>query len=207
MYNLPPEPKGGEPILGEWGARVIRYLRMITPQSSPSIIINTSPNGTTFFPTNRPGHGNGAAAETDCPFDVTITAQEDPSTLYDIAIRPGTVNSQVPAGLVAGLTAYDPADATYVKIKCQTDGKGVTSSTLEIDTTPPAIIEATASTGSAEFDILIAVLSGGVAYKTLGWCGSIRATLEQVFLEDKASPAVGESPYTRWYKWKIEAEE
>jgi len=157
--------------------------------------------------TAAPGGGGSTPPAPDyCPFDIDLTPQALPSTDYDLTIRPGTVNSEVPADILDVIT-YDPTTTVFAKIVCTTDGKSVTSSAMVVNSTPPAINVANPSEGTATLEICVGVVSAGVTTKTVGWCGSINVTLEEVFLEDKVSPAVGESPYIRWYKWKITAEE
>lgn len=204
--QIPAEPKTGERLEASWGQKLIKYLRAITPQSSPDIYVSTLSSGTTFFPAKKSRSVSGGTSEPDvCPFDITITEQADPSTDYDLTIRPGTLNGMLPSGILTPVT-YTNGSTVYVKVNCLSDGKSVTSCSIEIDATDPIANVAQASSGLTEFDVLIGAVINNTVYKTIGWCGSIQARLEQVFLEDKVSPAVGSSPYTRWYQWLIEAE-
>lgn len=152
------------------------------------------------------GGGSSTPAPDYCPFDLVLTPQVLPSTDFDLAVLPGTVNSQVPADLLNVIT-YDPTTTVFVKIHCLTDGKSVTSSTMVIDASAPSINLSNESEGSASFDICVAVIVAGTVTKVLGWCGSITVSLEEDFIVDKVSPSVGESPYTRWYRWDIRAQE
>jgi hypothetical protein len=154
----------------------------------------------------RSGGTAGAAVDVDtCPFDITLTPQASPSTHYDVTLLAGTVNGMVPSGMMSAFD-YDPATTAYVKINCGTNGKTVSSATMVVDTSAPTYIQANASGGQSTFDITIAVIKApGTVMKTLGWCGSVQVTLQEVFLADKVSPAIGEAPYTRWYQWILAA--
>lgn len=179
-----------------------RTLRVVTP-----LFIKEDNAGTTLSLREiwRHATGGGGGETGPCPFEVTIEKNPDPDPDYSLYIRPGTINSLVPSGILTART-YTAGSLVYVKAGCTTDGKSVTGATITVDGTAPAANVANAGAGAGTLDICLAVVSSNTVYKTLGWCGSIRVVLAQVFLEDKASPAIGESLYNRWYRWNVGAE-
>ena len=46
--RLPDLPAAGEPLTEAWGRRVIACLRAVWPRSSPSILVDVGPGGTTY---------------------------------------------------------------------------------------------------------------------------------------------------------------
>ena len=59
--RLPDYPIPDEPVRASWGRVVIDYLRSITPRSSPSILVSTTANGSTFHPiVSASGAGGGS---------------------------------------------------------------------------------------------------------------------------------------------------
>lgn len=48
MAQLPPEPQSDQPVSAAWARQVIRYLRAITPRSSPTVRLQMGAGGTTF---------------------------------------------------------------------------------------------------------------------------------------------------------------
>jgi hypothetical protein len=192
------------PNIATWLNQVRECIIASELKPSPNTKVRRTTGGTYVAHVQSRGGSSigGSSTPSSCPFDITLTPQAGPSTHFDLTIAAGTVNSEVPASILS-VVDYDPATTIFVKAHCLTDGKSVTSSSIVVDTSAPAINVANASSGTSTLDICIAVVSGGVVQKTLGWCGSITVTLEEVFLEDKVSPSIGESPYIRWYQWSI----
>ena len=200
---LPREPSESGGLNVHWGRQVVRYLRSITPVSSPNILYQTTPNGTsaTLNASSPPG-SSAAAASTAKAFDITVTSQALPSVDFDINVRAGTLNSYVPDSLLTPVT-YVTGTTIYVKIRALTNGKAVTSASLVCNTTAPAVMQTLSGSGPTAFDVLIGVVfSSSNVVKTWGG-GNIAAALSQQFLEDKASPTAGQSIYNRWYTWTI----
>lgn len=80
--NLPQEPQGNEPILASWGRQLIKYVRSITPNSSPQVLYNTTANGTTATILDKKGSGGGS---TDLPLEVHSTGA------LEVKVRAGYV--------------------------------------------------------------------------------------------------------------------
>jgi hypothetical protein len=196
--NIPKNPQ-----LALWLNKMREAAIASQIQSSPTVRVNRNTRGTTLEVKPSTGGGSSEPAEDEvCPFDITLTPNGGD---FDLNITPGTVNSLLPTDILTTHT-YTTGSTVFVKIACTTDGKSVSSAAIEIDGTPPDANVATESEGSGTLDICVAVVADGVVTKTQGFCGSYRVTLEQVFLEDKASPSIGESLYKRWYQWRVEAE-
>jgi hypothetical protein len=191
------------PQLALWLNKIREAAMASQIQSSPTVKVNRQTKGTILEVKPSTGGGTSEAAEDEiCPFEITLTPNGGD---FDLNIAPGTVNSLLPTDILTTHT-YTTGSTVFVKIACTTDGKSVSSAAIEIDGTQPDANVATASEGSATLDICVAVIADGVITRTWNPCSSIRVTLEQVFLEDKPSPSIGESLYIRWYQWRVEAE-
>lgn len=53
--ELPKEPAEGQPLSYTWGVQMVRCMRAIWPQSSPTCRVNVGTNGTTFSPRQAGG--------------------------------------------------------------------------------------------------------------------------------------------------------
>jgi hypothetical protein len=125
--QIPREPRPGEPLLGAWGAEIVRYLRAITPRSSPTIAISTLSNGTTF----RGDRKRGATTSDRLPFEVY-----DASTLTEakVGVFFGDVHSITPTmGGIALDTVPPPTMAVitgeiYLRVDLDGDGQVISAS-------------------------------------------------------------------------------
>lgn len=197
MLYLPEEPAGGDYIAASWGKKVVRYLRAITPQSSPDVRVKSTANGTTFD-INK---GRiGGAAETPCEaFAINITEVASPD--FTVLLTPGTVNSAVPSNILTPI-AYNSTTDRYVKLKCTSDGYAITGVTVALEASPSDPISTAQNAGPTSFDILIGVISQGVKTQVWSDC-NITATLTLALIESKASPTPGVSPYNFYYTWVV----
>jgi len=77
--KLPDYPIPDEPIRASWGRVIVDYLRSITPRSSPSILVSTTANGSTFQPLVRAGAGGSM------PFSGRVMMNQLPRITIDTA--------------------------------------------------------------------------------------------------------------------------
>lgn len=92
--QLPREPRAGAPVDANWGAQVVRYLRSLTPQPTPSVRVNHGSTGTTFTAAHgarpTPAAGRVLVMEFECAGAVPTPAEmiEALEQLYDPAESP-----------------------------------------------------------------------------------------------------------------------
>ncbi len=110
---LPPRPKSGERLDAAWGARVIDYLRSITPSSGPNYRVKRTANGTSFdiAPAGSPG-----AASAPGPLVIVQTAPGK------VRVTWGAVNNVVPSNIAteADFSAVTGTREVWLEITMQT---------------------------------------------------------------------------------------
>jgi len=199
MPRLPREPSDGDEIRAPWARDVVKYIKAITPVSSPGILVRTLANGTSLVPTAKTFQ-NSTTQSTPCEaFTINVTEVADPN--YTVLLTPGTINQAVPSNILTPIAYVDTTDR-YVKLKVTTDGYALTGVTVALEATPTDPIGSTADAGPTSFDILIGVISQGVVTQVWNDC-NITATLTLSLVESKVTPVPGTSPYTFYYTWVI----
>lgn len=144
----------------------------------------------------RGAFGLGATA---CPFKITATTT---GASVKISVSPGTANQYIATNVFATFTV-SKTGTFYVKASIVTDGQNITSFSITCNGTEPNYQSATPSSLPTAFDVLLAIITNGIPYRTLG-CGSIVATPAEAFRTDKPSPAdPGELTYIPYYIWEI----
>lgn len=176
--------------------KLVDAVQSITLNPGLNYNIKRSPAGTTLV-TN----GKGAEAET-CPFTVTLTPVSGDPTSLTVNVTPGTVNQFIATNVLDTFT-ISHSGTYYVKAGVETDGQNVTSFTISVDTDAPETQNATASSLPTSFDVVLALIKNGVAYRTLS-CGSIILTPVQAFITDTGGPVEpGELTYIPYYVWQM----
>jgi len=163
--------------------------------TGPGYNIKRSAGGTTLSINSR------SNAVVPPPFLVTITPMgtTDEST---VVLYPGTVNQLLPSDTYTTFTV-DNSGTYYVKAIASTDGKNVTSVSLECDTDVPEAQTATPFGLPTTVEIPLYVISDGSLFRLIG-TGSVSLAGNQVFVTDKDPPAdPGTLPYTPWFIWSV----
>lgn len=138
MLQLPREPRPGEKLDGNWGALIVRYLRSITPRSSPNFLVSIGANGTTFGVSGGAIRAVGTPAH---PFRV-INASDEAGAA--VIVEFGQVNGITPTIDDETLNT-DPAPVlvitttgvVYLAVVLDVDGE-ITAATIENAATLPA---------------------------------------------------------------------
>lgn len=100
MLQLPREPRPGEKLDGNWGALIVRYLRSITPRSSPNFLVSIGANGTTFGVSGGAIRAVGTTAQLRARFDArAITRTKHGHATFGAALTP-------PRRFLTKLTTY-----------------------------------------------------------------------------------------------------
>jgi hypothetical protein len=118
-------------------------------------------------------------------------------------LRAGTVNGVLPTNWTTtfSLPVSTTAGYTrYVDLNCQTNGSAVNAINVELNSTPPTPMIATADSAPPTFKINTHVVINGEAYRTIG-ASSIMAVVQESIRVDKATVAYGLKPWTQYYIW------
>jgi hypothetical protein len=116
MPSLPNPPRRGQSLadanLPETIARIIDYLRAITPRSSPTVRVSTTSSGTLFQARGR--SVTAPTAQTAAPpamFHTTSVLRDSATNTWAISTRPGTAQP-----LYGHIQIIPPLDAVTVAI-------------------------------------------------------------------------------------------
>lgn len=199
MPRLPPEPAPGKPLSASWGRLMARYVRAITLQSSPKLLVRRTANGTTAIPRIKATRNQDAASEPCDAFSIVLTPNTPPA--YLVTLVPGTINQAVPSNILTPI-AYNSTTDRYVKLKCTTDGYALTGVTVALEGTVTPPIGTAQNAGPTSFEVLIGVISQGVVTQVWSDC-NMTATLTLALIESKVSPVPGTSPYNFYYTWVV----
>lgn len=147
--------------------------------------------------------GGAAGSSRRLPFDLILTARED-SALYDLDLWPGTLNQLVPTNMFSTFT-YNPTTSVFVSLACLTNGKQVTSCSIEVGTSAPSVIGVLENAAPSSFSVVLGVVLGDGTVGTVQQIqnGNFTAATEQALVQEKASPEVGLSPWIYWWTWEV----
>jgi hypothetical protein len=198
--QLPREPVGGQPLQPQWGLALLRYIKSITPVSSPGLRVKRTPDGTILEPLAGPTRTvRGGGGVTRYPFDITLTdAGGGDSTA---TIWPGTINQLLPSNYLTGVTVSNTG-THFLVLDCTASDGEITAAPLAIETGAPPAITPTQGTPPVAFQVLIGIIIDGVAYKVWG-NGNMTASAAESFRVDKGSPVPGSLPYDVFYTWEF----
>jgi len=192
----------GQPITAELFNNMIDAIRecQVTSVVGSGGTISTfkrGPGGTTISITSQKNQGGGAQA-TICPFDATITPV---TSGFDISFSAGKVNEILPTNMFSPFESVSTGSLNYFYVKCESDGKLITSAVIEKDTeirTPQA---SNADTAPDELNILIGYLAtSGMFVKTIP-CENITARIYPTVQEDNVTYVAGARNFKQYYSW------
>lgn len=203
MRNGIPEFQPRQPLDRQLSASTLNQILRELESLRITRVVNGTfrklPGGTEI--TVAPQRGGGSTPITRLPWD--LIARPDPESTsetppYKIKVQPGTLSGFLPTNWdeefeAAGTGLY------YAKAKITTDGTGITSVVIEINTTPPAQQSPQLWTLPSNVEYLFGLFSEGAVYRVIG-AGNI-ALAPKVWLttEKEALPAPGELPYDYYY--------
>lgn len=118
-------------------------------------------------------------------------------------LRAGTVNGILPTNWTTtfALPVVTTAGYTrYVDLSCETNGSAVNEVTIELNTSPPAPMNATNESAPPAFKINTHTIVNGKAYRTIG-ASSILAVVQESIRVDRESVEYGVKPWDQYYIW------
>lgn len=161
----------------------------------PGYQVKRGTTGTTLTIPRR-GGGGSVTGDDACPFDVTATAT---SAGLNISVQPGLVNGVLPSNMFSVLTA-SASGIKYVCVDVTTNGKNVTAATMAVKTSAPTPATATADSAPTSVSVIVSVVSGSTAYKTIP-CGNVTMRVSPSVTQDNPTATGGQRNYTQFYQW------
>jgi hypothetical protein len=192
----------GQPITAELFNNMIDAIRecqinAVVGSGGTISTFKRGPGGTTISINSRQGVGGGGGA-TVCPFTISLSAATGG---YDAYVSAGTINGVLPTNMLEKLTGVTTASNTYYYLKCTTDGKVITESVIEKDTSLRTPAQPTADTAPTEFNIMLGyTTTAGITERTIS-CGHLQARIAPSLQEDANEYVAGQRNYTQFYNW------
>jgi hypothetical protein len=184
----------GQLITADMMNNIIDSIRECQVQSVVGGIFKRGVGGTTI--TVKAGRQQGG--ETLCPFTPIASAV---TSGYEVTFQAGTINGVLPTNMLDPITGVTTASNNYFYLKCTTDGKVITSSVIEKDTTLRTPVQPTADTAPTEFNIMVGYMTtAGITERTIS-CGHLQARIAPSLQEDANDYVAGERNYTQFYNW------
>jgi len=173
--------------------RLIDLLQRITLHNGLNYRVSRNAAGTTLV-----AMGGTTAGTMFCPFDVTTTPSSGGT--YTATVRAGTVNQFLPSNNFDSFTLSN-SDVVQVKVTALTDGAGITSCSLALDTDNAAEQVPTPNSMPTSVTLTVGVIVNAVWYRTAP-CGSFNLVSQELYQVDKNPPAnPGTLPYIPYYIW------
>ena len=190
----------GQPITAELFNNMIDAIRecqlnSVVGSGGTVATFKRGPGGTTISINSQ----KQGTPQTDiCPFTPIVSAV---SSGFEVTFQAGTINGVLPSNMLEKLTGVTTASNTYFYLKCTTDGKVITESIIEKDTSLRTPEQPTADTAPAEFNIMIGYMTtAGVTERTIS-CGHLQARIAPSIQEDADTYVAGARNYTQFYNW------
>jgi hypothetical protein len=186
----------GQAITADMMNNIIDSIRECQIQSVVGGVFRRGVGGTTI--TIASGRGGGGAVAQTCPFDITVTPV---TSGYNVSFLAGTVNGLLPTNMFEPFTNVTTASVNYFYIKCTSDGKLITSTVIEKDTSVRTPQASNIDTAPSLLNILIGYMTtAGQAFKTIP-CNNITAKIYPTIQEDNVTYVGGERNFKQYYNW------
>jgi hypothetical protein len=194
-----------EELTAERLNKMVAAIRSLEIQSGTNVRVSRQPGGTTLktaHPKAIRSSGSGGA----CPFDVSVRLE---GSTYKVRVRPGTLNGLYATNYAESLS-FDSTTLTVgatatsnVVLSVTTDGKQVTSHTIEMQSSLTAM-SPTTPLAPTTFKWPVAHVKNGVVYKTIA-CGSLQAVVKENVRIAKSPTTPDDNAYDIYYYWVLES--
>jgi len=135
-----------------------------------------------------------------CPFTPTVTAV---TSGFDVSFSVGTINGILPTNMFSNITGVTTQARNYFYIKCDTDGKLITTAVIEKDTEVRTPQVSVPDAAPDELNILIATMATSGAISTAIACENLSVRAVPNIQEDNVTYVAGERNFTQYYNWVI----
>lgn len=191
-----------EELTAERLNKMVAAIRSLEIQPGANVRVSRTTGGTTLKASIPRARAGGAANA--CPFDVSTQLDEGN---YKIKVRPGTLNGLYATNYADSLsfdsTTLSVGDTatSNVVLSVTTDGKQVTSHTLEMQASLTAM-SPTTPLAPTTFKWPIAHIINGAVYKTIG-CGSLQAVVKENVRVAKSPTTAEDNAFDIYYYWAM----
>ena len=145
------------------------------------------------------GGGVGGGEPDPFPFEVTIVNQADPSTDADVTVYPGSFDNFIASNYDSTFVVPQVGDRYLVAALTFIAGE-ITGVIYSMDLTPPVTPLPIKDAPSTSQDVLLAIISDGVAFNIETASLSLVAQLKYQ-VEKGVTVGPGESPFEYYYAW------
>lgn len=143
-----------------------------------------------------------SGSSTYCPFTIRLTTKAGTiggSGGVEVSLSPGTVNGIMPGNNMQP-KPLNEGGASYVVVKCTSDGKVVVSAQWDILKSPPTATVATIDVAPTTFDVLVGIIADSVVSRVIP-CANIVAQIVPSIQTDRVSYLAGQRNYNQYYNW------
>ncbi len=195
------------PLLRELSAdrlnSILAEIKRNKPKGERGITVRQDGNQTWIGLAASLPRGSAGTPTTTQPWD--LQAQVDPDAApgsenppYLVRVRPGTINGILPSNW----DIEQECAATglfYAKAVIATDGEAITSVSIEIDGTPPAVQSPVKFGVASSVKYLFGLFSEGAVYRVIGAGHIVLPTRTWLVTSADPEASPGESPYDIYY--------
>ena len=187
----------GQPITADMMNNIIDSIRECQLQSVVGGYFRRGQGGTTLTIQSQRQQGGGAEV---CPFTPIATAT---TSGYEVAFQMGTINGILPTNMFSPLVGVTTAEVNYFYLRCESDGKLLTSAVIENDTSVRTPQASNIDTAPAELNVLIGYMTtAGVTTRAIA-CSNLTARIFPTIQVDNVSYVAGERNFKQYYSWGI----
>jgi hypothetical protein len=192
--------QGFRPLLREITAdklnTMLAEIRRNKPKGERGITVRQDGNGT--YIGLAAALPRGGTPTTRQPWDLIARQDPDNETQYLVKVQPGTLNGFLPTNWDEEFELADTG-LHYAKAVVSTDGVGITSVSISIDTTPAALQEPTAWGVPTTVDKLFGLFSAGSVYRVIGSGGISLSSAVRLTTPTDSPAQPGELPFINYY--------
>jgi hypothetical protein len=192
--GIPRKVKSGDPITADFVNSIIDSIKESQINAFVGGSFKRGTDGTTL--TISPATKTASQASQICPFDVTTALT---AFGQDVSLALGTINGLMPVNNRESINTSTNG-VKYVVINCESNGKNVTSASWAIQNNIPVPALATIDVAPTTFGVLVGVISGSTAYKTIP-CSNIVAKVSASIQTDREEYVAGQRNYNQYYQW------
>jgi hypothetical protein len=196
------------PLLRELSAdrlnTILQEIRRNKPKGERGITVRQSGDGTYIGLAASLPAGKGGPSATTHPFQITSTQNPDSEGQCLVTVRPGTINTLLPSGILDGGGLVENAipkdQLRYAVLTAASDGQQITTASVSVESSAPSAQtpEIFGLPSSAKF--LLGLVYNSNVFQVV--FTNVSVTGKQQFIASKSSPAaVGELPYEIYYVW------
>lgn len=185
--------------------RLREAVEQVRLQPGPGYLVNRSRGGTTLQILSGPG-GGSAGVDQACPLEASLTTT---TSGYTVTVAPGTINGLIASNYLACMSvASSPlsgttASAHYVVADAVTDGKQLTSWSLDITSSAPAAPTPTTPLAPTTFEWPLAVVATSGSIYQLAPCAMLNALVEESVTVAGTLSTPYDNAFETYYYWII----